>query len=96
MDDQRGDSDGQRQLCQGQRQDASGPAIGDSVGGRVQIGEEGVVADDRDAIVRGMTRFADEGGHDLVFTTGERLGATRCHAGGHGSVWTGLSRAWGS
>jgi len=57
--------------AQGRRQDASGPAIREilSAAGYV-IGEEGVVADDRDAIVQKLTRFADEGGHDLVFTTG--------------------------
>ena len=57
--------------AQGRRQDASGPAIREilSAGG-FEIGEERIVPDDRDAIVRELTRFSDEGGCDLVFTTG--------------------------
>jgi len=34
------------------------------------IGEERIVPDDRDAITRELARLAEEGGHDLVFTTG--------------------------
>jgi molybdopterin adenylyltransferase len=57
--------------AQGTRKDASGPAIREilSAGG-YEMGEERLVPDDRDAMVRELTRFADEGGYDLVFTTG--------------------------
>ena len=59
--------------AQGRRQDASGPAIREILlaAGYV-IGEARIVPDDRDAIVRELTRFSEEGGHDLVFTTGGR------------------------
>lgn len=57
--------------AQGAREDASGPAICEilSAGG-YEIGAEPIVPDDRDAIARELTRFSDEGGYDLVFTTG--------------------------
>ena len=57
--------------AQGRREDASGPAIREilSAGG-YEIADERIVADDRDAIARELTRFSDEGAHDLVFTTG--------------------------
>ncbi len=57
--------------AQGQRQDASGPAIQETLlaAGYV-VGEKRIVPDDRDAIVRELTRFSEEGSHDLVFTTG--------------------------
>jgi len=57
--------------AQGRRQDASGPAIREILlaAGYV-IGDERVVPDDRDAIAGELTRFSEEGGHDLVFTTG--------------------------
>ena len=57
--------------AQGTRQDASGPAIREMLSaGGYEIGEQRVVPDDRDAIVRELTRFSDESGCDLVFTTG--------------------------
>jgi molybdopterin adenylyltransferase len=57
--------------AQNRRQDASGPAIREILSAAgYRIGEESVVADDCDAIVREVTRFADERRHDLVFTTG--------------------------
>jgi molybdopterin adenylyltransferase len=57
--------------AQGRRQDTSGPTIRESLltAGYV-IGDERIVPDDRDAVVWELTRLADEGGHDLVFTTG--------------------------
>jgi molybdopterin adenylyltransferase len=57
--------------AQGRRQDASGPAIREILlaAGYV-IGDERVVPDDRDTIAGELTRFSEEGGHDLVFTTG--------------------------
>jgi len=55
----------------GRRQDASGPAIREILSAAgYEIGEERIVPDDRDGIVRELTRFSDEGGYDLVFTTG--------------------------
>jgi len=57
--------------AQGRRQDASGPAIREILSAAgYEIGEEHIVADDREAIVRELTRFADGGAYDLVFTTG--------------------------
>ncbi len=57
--------------AQGKREDASGPAIREVLSAAAyEIGEARLVPDDRDAIVRELTRFADDGGHDLVFTTG--------------------------
>ncbi|MCX5645162.1 MAG: molybdopterin-binding protein [Phycisphaerae bacterium] len=57
--------------AQGTREDASGPAIREILrAGGYEIGEERVVPDDRDAIARELIRFSDEGGCDLVFTTG--------------------------
>jgi len=57
--------------AQGRREDASGPVIREILSAAgYEIGEERMVPDDRDAIQRELTRFADEGGHDLVFTTG--------------------------
>jgi molybdenum cofactor synthesis domain-containing protein len=57
--------------AEGRRQDASGPAIREILlaAGYV-IGGERIVPDDRDAIARELTRLAEEGGQDLVFTTG--------------------------
>jgi molybdopterin adenylyltransferase len=57
--------------AQGRRQDASGPAIRETLltAGYV-IGDERIVPDDRNAIVWELTRLAEEGGHELVFTTG--------------------------
>ena len=57
--------------ARGEREDLSGPAIREvlSAGG-FQVCEERIVADDRDAIVRELVRFADECACDLVFTTG--------------------------
>lgn len=55
----------------GRRQDASGPAIREVLLAHgYEIGEERLVADDRDAIARELTRLSDEGGPELVFTTG--------------------------
>jgi molybdenum cofactor synthesis domain-containing protein len=57
--------------AQGKRQDASGPAIREILSeARYEIGEEHIVPDDREAIARELARFSEEGGHDLVFTTG--------------------------
>ena len=57
--------------AQGRREDASGPAIREILSAAgYEIGEERLVPDDRDAIVGELSRFADEGGCDLVFTTG--------------------------
>ena len=57
--------------AQGRRQDASGLATREVLSAAGwEIGEERIVPDDRDAIARELTRFSDEGGHDLVFTTG--------------------------
>jgi molybdopterin adenylyltransferase len=57
--------------AQGTREDASGPAIREILlAGGYGIGDQGVVPDDRDAIARELIRFSDEGGCDLVFTTG--------------------------
>ncbi len=57
--------------AQGTREDASGPAIREILlAGGYEIGDQGVVPDDRDAIARELIRFSDEGGCDLVFTTG--------------------------
>jgi len=57
--------------AQGRRQDASGPALREILSARsYEIGGAGVVPDDRDAIIRELTRFADEEGCELVFTTG--------------------------
>jgi molybdopterin adenylyltransferase len=57
--------------AQGTREDASGPAIREMLSAsKYEIGEERIVPDDRDMIVRELTRFSDEGGCDLVFTTG--------------------------
>ena len=57
--------------AQGRRQDASGPAIREILltAGYV-IGNERIVPDDRDAIARELIRFSEEGGHELVCTTG--------------------------
>lgn len=57
--------------AQRRREDASGPAIRAilSAGG-YEIADERIVPDDRDAIARELTRISDEGGCDLVFTTG--------------------------
>jgi len=57
--------------AQGRRQDAGGPAIREILltAGYV-IGDERIVPDDRDVIARELSRLADEGSHDLVFTTG--------------------------
>ncbi len=57
--------------AQGKRQDASGPAIREILlaAGYV-IGDEHIVPDDRDAIARELIRFSEEGGHELLFTTG--------------------------
>ncbi|OHB65064.1 MAG: molybdenum cofactor biosynthesis protein [Planctomycetes bacterium RBG_13_60_9] len=53
------------------REDASGPAIKEiaSAAG-FDVREERIVPDDREAIARELVRFSDEGGCDLVFTTG--------------------------
>jgi molybdenum cofactor synthesis domain-containing protein len=57
--------------AQGTREDASGPAIREILlAGGYEIGDQGVVPDDRDAIARELIRFSDEAGCDLVFTTG--------------------------
>jgi molybdopterin adenylyltransferase len=57
--------------AQGRREDASGPAIREILlAAGYEIGEERLVPDDRDAIARELARLADEGGYDLVFTTG--------------------------
>ncbi len=57
--------------AQGRRQDASGPALREILSAAgYELGAERIVPDDRDAIVRELTRFSEEGGHDLVFTTG--------------------------
>jgi molybdopterin adenylyltransferase len=57
--------------AQGKRRDASGPAIREILSGAgYEIAEERLVPDDRDAIARELTCFSEEGGHDLVFTTG--------------------------
>jgi molybdenum cofactor synthesis domain-containing protein len=56
---------------QGRRADASGPALREILAARgYEIGRMGIVPDDRDAIARELTRFADQEGYDLVFTTG--------------------------
>jgi molybdopterin adenylyltransferase len=57
--------------AQGRRQDASGPAIREALlmAGYV-IGDERIVPDDRNAIVWELTRLTEEGGHEIVFTTG--------------------------
>jgi molybdopterin adenylyltransferase len=57
--------------AQGRRANASGPAIREillEVG--YVVGEERIVPDDHDVIVQELTRLVEEGGHDLVFTTG--------------------------
>lgn len=57
--------------ARGTREDASGPAIREILlAGGYEIGEERLVADDRNAIARELTRLADEAGCSLVFTTG--------------------------
>ncbi len=57
--------------AQGRREDASGPTIREILSAAgYEIGEQRLVPDERDAMVRELTRFADGGGHDLVFTTG--------------------------
>ena len=57
--------------AQGTRKDASGPVIREILSAAgYTIGEEHVVADDREAIARELIHFAEEGGYDLVFTTG--------------------------
>jgi molybdenum cofactor synthesis domain-containing protein len=57
--------------AQGARKDASGPAIREILSAAgYEIGEERLVPDEREAIGRELTRFADEGRYDLVFTTG--------------------------
>jgi molybdenum cofactor synthesis domain-containing protein len=57
--------------AQGKRVDASGPAIREILSAAgFEIGEERIVPDDREAIVRELTYFADEGKCDLVFTAG--------------------------
>jgi len=57
--------------AQSKRQDASGPALREILSAAgYEIGEEHVVPDDRDAITLELARFSDEGGYDLVFTTG--------------------------
>jgi molybdopterin adenylyltransferase len=57
--------------ARGTRQDASGPAIREIlVEAGYEVRGERIVPDDRDAIVRELTRFSEEGGCDLVFTTG--------------------------
>ncbi len=57
--------------AQGRREDASGPAIREILSAAgYEMGEARLVADDRDAIARELARFSEEGGHDLVFTTG--------------------------
>lgn len=57
--------------AQGTRVDASGPAIREVLlAAGYEVGEARLVPDDREAIGRELARFADEGGHDLVFTTG--------------------------
>ncbi len=56
---------------QGRREDASGPAIREVLlAAGYEIGEARLVPDDRDPVVRELTRFADAGGYELVFTTG--------------------------
>jgi molybdopterin adenylyltransferase len=57
--------------AQGRRQDASGPALREILlaAGYV-IGDERIVPDDRDAIARELIHFSEEGGHELLFTTG--------------------------
>jgi molybdenum cofactor synthesis domain-containing protein len=57
--------------AEGRRQDASGPAIREILlAAGCVIGEERIVPDDQDTIGRELTRLAEGGGHDLVFTTG--------------------------
>lgn len=57
--------------ARGGRQDLSGPAIREALSaGGFQVCEECVVADDHDAIVRELVRFAEDCACDLVFTTG--------------------------
>ncbi len=57
--------------AQGTREDASGPAIREVLSAAgYEIGEARLVPDDRDAIVRALIHFADDGRYDLVFTMG--------------------------
>jgi molybdopterin adenylyltransferase len=57
--------------ARGEREDASGPAIGKILlEGGYRIAGESVVPDDQAAIARELIRFADECGCELVFTTG--------------------------
>ena len=57
--------------AQGTRVDASGPAIREIVSAAgYEVAEQGIVPDDRQTIARELIRFADQGGCELVFTTG--------------------------
>ncbi|MBM4029779.1 MAG: MogA/MoaB family molybdenum cofactor biosynthesis protein [Planctomycetes bacterium] len=57
--------------AQGQRQDASGPALREILAAAgYEVCAEQIVPDDRDAIMRVLVRLSDEAGCDLVFTTG--------------------------
>ncbi len=57
--------------ARGTREDASGPAIQETLRAHgYEVREVRVVPDDRDAIVWELTRFVDVGRYDLVFTTG--------------------------
>jgi molybdopterin adenylyltransferase len=57
--------------AQGRRPDASGPAAREILqAAGYTVAEECILPDDRDALARQLTRWADEGRYDVVFTTG--------------------------
>jgi molybdenum cofactor synthesis domain-containing protein len=53
-----------------ERDDKSGPVIGEMLSGIASIGEYIIVPDEKDKISKELIRLSDETGSDVIFTTG--------------------------
>ena len=53
-----------------ERDDRSGPVIGEMLSGIASIGEYIIVPDEKDIISKELIRLSDEAGSDVIFTTG--------------------------
>ncbi len=53
-----------------ERDDRSGPVIGEMLSGIASIGEYIIVPDEKDIISKELIRLSDETGSDVIFTTG--------------------------
>ncbi|MBR6941246.1 MAG: hypothetical protein IKH65_10590, partial [Clostridia bacterium] len=53
-----------------ERDDRSGPVIGEMLSGIASIAEYIIVPDEKDLISKELIRLSDETGSDVIFTTG--------------------------